>query len=505
MIRRAQSSLLSMVLLLLLSVPAGATQPTPGWSFIDRVDVDIVNVAVYVTDRRGNHITDLEADDFELYDDGRRVEITNFYSAAPPADAAPVAEPTEQKLLLMIYVDNFNLRPAHRAKVLRQLGPFLEEQLGPRDRVMLVDYTNSVRVVQPLTNDRQLLAEGVKKLGMAANNRWGAGADPLASRYRARDPVMKKEILDEYQHDESHGRNVTPEQDEARILQSTRALATTIRSFGVQNGHKAVLYISDGLPPRVRTSGTLEPLYDHVIRQANAAQVTLYMMDARGQDGSLEFADQEALIAMADATGGSSLLNTSQHRTSLERMEKDFDHFYSLGYASPHAGDGDYHRLQVKLRRSGLRVRHRFGYLSKPVTDMMADRVLSSLVLGHEDNPLGITFSHGEPEPRGKDDFTLPILVRIPTRKVTMVMGVGTMEARLRIFIAVQDKSGGLSEVQEISYPVSVTADQVSVEKGIGFHTTLAFRPGQYDVAAGVWDEISGEESVTRQKVLIGE
>ncbi len=503
---RAWSLLLSIVLLFLLSVPAGATQPTPGWSFIERVDVDIVNVAVYVTDRKGNHITDLTVDDFELYEDRDRVEITNFFAAAPePEDAAPAAEPTEQRLLLMIYVDNFNLRPTHRARVLRELGPFLEQQLGPQDRVMLVDYTNSVRVVQPLTSDRQLLAEGVKKLGMATNNRWGAGADPIASRYRSRDPVMRSERRDVYQQDESRGRNVTARHDEARLIQSSRALATTIRSFGVQNGHKVVLYISDGLPPRVRTSETLKPLYDHVIRQANAAQVTLYTMDARGQDGSGEFADQEALIVMADDTGGASLLNTSRHRASLERMEKDFDHFYSLGYASSNTGDGDYHRLEVKLRRPGLTVRHRAGYLAKPVTDMMADRVLSSLVLGHEDNPLGISFSHGEPELRGEDDFTLPVLVRIPTGKVTMVMGIGKMEARLRVFIAVQDKNGGLSEVQEIPYPVSVDPEQVRVEQGIGFHTTLAFRPGQYDVAAGVWDELSGTESVTREKVLIGE
>ena len=57
----------------------------------------VVNVDVYVTDAKGNRVTDLTAADFEVLEDGRPVEITNFYlvedrnyrRGTPRAEARP--------------------------------------------------------------------------------------------------------------------------------------------------------------------------------------------------------------------------------------------------------------------------------------------------------------------------------------------------------------------------------------------------------------------------------
>ena len=74
----------SLLLLLLacLLVPLPLVAQDDGETiFIDRVDVNVVNVEVFVTDRDGNRVADLTADDFEIYEDGRLVEVSNFYSA----------------------------------------------------------------------------------------------------------------------------------------------------------------------------------------------------------------------------------------------------------------------------------------------------------------------------------------------------------------------------------------------------------------------------------------
>ena len=48
-------------------------------AYLETVDVNIVNVDVFVTDKAGNPITGLTVDDFELYEDGKPIAITNFY------------------------------------------------------------------------------------------------------------------------------------------------------------------------------------------------------------------------------------------------------------------------------------------------------------------------------------------------------------------------------------------------------------------------------------------
>ncbi len=62
-------------------------------AFRDTVDVRLVNVEVWVTDRRGEPVTGLDAGDFEVREDGKRVAISNFAEIRAPAPAAPFAPP----------------------------------------------------------------------------------------------------------------------------------------------------------------------------------------------------------------------------------------------------------------------------------------------------------------------------------------------------------------------------------------------------------------------------
>ena len=50
--------------------------------FIDTVDVSLINVEVRATSKDGTPVADLTVDDFEIFDDGQPMEITNFYRVA---------------------------------------------------------------------------------------------------------------------------------------------------------------------------------------------------------------------------------------------------------------------------------------------------------------------------------------------------------------------------------------------------------------------------------------
>src|SRR5215212_1807061 len=88
---------------LLSSLPAAAQAPaspdTPGEeTFFESIDVQVVNFEVFVTDRQGQRVSGLTREDFEIAEDGKPVEISNFYAVAGgrsevPESADPAAEP----------------------------------------------------------------------------------------------------------------------------------------------------------------------------------------------------------------------------------------------------------------------------------------------------------------------------------------------------------------------------------------------------------------------------
>jgi VWFA-related protein len=152
--------------------------------FLETVNVSVVNVDVYVTDKKGEPIRGLSKDDFEIFENGKPVEITNFFAVQggksvyapgeeppPPAAAgppgAPRAEPgmpEDQRLRLIIYIDNFNLQPFNRNRVMRDLRAFLGTHVGRDDQVMLVTYDRELHVRAPFTSDASLNANRLLEL-----------------------------------------------------------------------------------------------------------------------------------------------------------------------------------------------------------------------------------------------------------------------------------------------------------------------------------------------------
>jgi VWFA-related protein len=72
--------------------------------------------------------------------------------------------------------------------------------------------------------------------------------------------------------------------------------------------------------------------------------------------------NQQVLAALAEGTGGFSIFNTNDLLGGLERIGKEQNEFYILGYVPQESPEGSCHTLKVKLDRGGLNVRSRSGY-----------------------------------------------------------------------------------------------------------------------------------------------
>lgn len=173
----------------LVAASVHAQEEKPASVVTETVTVDIVNLDVVVTDRRGEPITGLSRKDFELLVDREPTPIENFYIVEPDAESAAaeskppeadgprpptetleeVAVPRDQQLHLVILVDNRHATPGERKRALEQLAAAFDEGLGgPGRRAAVLVYDGGVEVRQPFTRDGAEIAAALSELRTVA-------------------------------------------------------------------------------------------------------------------------------------------------------------------------------------------------------------------------------------------------------------------------------------------------------------------------------------------------
>jgi Ca-activated chloride channel homolog len=122
-------------------------QPAPVQSF--RTAVDLVSLAVTVTDPENHYVTDLAANDFGIYEDGVKQDLTFFDHSNLPVALALLLDTSasmEEKLTT-----------AQEAAI------GFARRLRPQDLAELVDFDTHVQVLQDFTNDPALLERAIRK------------------------------------------------------------------------------------------------------------------------------------------------------------------------------------------------------------------------------------------------------------------------------------------------------------------------------------------------------
>ncbi|MGB6367439.1 MAG: VWA domain-containing protein, partial [Thermoanaerobaculia bacterium] len=533
--------------------------------YFETVEVTVVNVDVHVTDKKGNPIKDLKKEDFEIFENGRAVAISNFsvvengrpqtapesskpkdrvaQEPAPPVDPrfgrTPV--PEDQRLHLVIYVDNFNIRPFNRNRVFRRLREFLQSKLSRDDRVMLVSYDRSLHLRHEFTSDAQIIAGALFELeGLSG---FGVQADS-----DRRDIVRAIE-------EATTGIDVTwrvrqyAESAFNDLSFSLDALNEIVSWLAGLPGRKAVLYVSDGLPmvpgedlfymvnERFKNESSVLSMarefdasrrFMELTARANSNRVTFYTLDAAGlrppQTSSVDsptvgtagvqsFTEsvyisniQAPLLMMAEETGGQTIYNTNDVGPGLERIASDFRSYYSLGYTPTHSGSGRYYKIEVKVNRKGLRVRHREGYRDKPLYTRMEEGTISALRFGFDSNPMDLRVRLGQGSSAEKDQWEVPIVVGIRLDKIVLISRETFHEARLKLYFGAMDEKGRVSAVQEYPLPLKISNDELEgvLDKLYVFQNKMRMRSGPHRVAVGLWDELAAEGSFVNQTVMVG-
>ncbi|MET0623196.1 MAG: VWA domain-containing protein [Pyrinomonadaceae bacterium] len=311
--------LLALVLALSIVAPpaAGQSKSNEGQQEdVVRITSNLVHVDVVVVDKEGRQVIDLTPEDFEIVEDGKRQQITNFSyvslgsapaenpATAPGAANAPRVPPAplrpgQTRRTVALVVDDLGLSFQSMGFVREALSKFVEEQMQPGDQVAIIRTGGDAGALQQLTNDKQQLRAVIERL------RWNPGGRGGLSPFS---PIVnQKEAL-------SSNENAPDNQAMADIRASgammeaaemSRADNYAVGSFGslsfvVQGmkelpGRKAVIFISEAfrLFDKQRRNEVLMQAVARLTTQANLASTVIYTLDASGlQDLSLTASDK---------------------------------------------------------------------------------------------------------------------------------------------------------------------------------------------------------------------
>jgi VWFA-related protein len=273
--------------------------------------VDLVNLGVTVTDKKGNLITDLGANDFELYEDGKKQSILHFAIGGAGQDAS------ELHLGLLMDVSESmgeDIRFTKTAAI-----KFLNTLVEAVD-ITLVDFDTEVRVARYSQSD---FARLIERIRLQKAGGWTALYD---------------------------------------------AIGVYLDGAAGQSGHKVMLLYTDGGDTRSAMS------LGDLMNLLKASDVTVYAIgELEHQSASTKNEQRMLMQQIAEVTGGQGFfpLSVKELDQMYGKVLAEIRAQYSIGYVSTNERrDGAWRKVEIKVvRPSGkesrdYRVRSRRGYFA---------------------------------------------------------------------------------------------------------------------------------------------
>ncbi|MBI4263379.1 MAG: VWA domain-containing protein [Acidobacteria bacterium] len=332
------------------------TQPT------FRSSVALVRVDISVTGRDDAPVTDLQASDFEIDEDGipQAVETVQFVSLdgtrttdlgesleirSPEHAAAEAAR--DDVRVFAIFLDDYHVdwNPEIASRAKRELKELLK-QIGPNDLVTIMD---------PLTPLSALrFTRSIDDLQVRIDRFEGRRGRSLPPRNAA-------------EAEQQGQRNVI----EIRAGVTISALSALVSHLGgLREGRKSVLFVSQG-PPTFPGSPNEKGLRE-VLQAANRGNVTIHVYDPQ-PFGFAGRGGRDVLQRLRTETGGREFFNANGTAERMRQVVTDASAYYLVGYSPTRAlADGKFHRIDVRVKREGVRVLARNGYWAPTAEEVNA-------------------------------------------------------------------------------------------------------------------------------------
>jgi len=464
-----------------------------------RTTVNVVQVDAYDTDSQGNPVSGLTREDFEVREEGRLQSVAYFLPFNIPIEESregsslvlvepdvQTNEPREGRLYIIAIDD---LRPENGLRTRAFLRRFVERYLGENDIAAVVLIGRGRRIdTQEFTSSRRLLLQAIDLV-----SGWPAGPPTVVGFTNSGWFVTQQRMI---------------------ALQELVEFLARIPSR-----RKAVLLLTEdiGLDVESAIDTSLSPspageIAREMVRTALRGNVTIYPIDPNRltladvvtgevetlptieQDRSrrqMELTRRVNLRSLAAVTGGFALVSSNDINGMFERVVRENSSYYLLGYYSTlDKSDGKFRRLDVRVKRPGLRVQTVNGYLAPKQRVVDVPRTSGVVaVLSHPLAVSGLPMRVVAAPYRGQGkEATIAAAIEVGGSALEFDRKGDAFTAQLEVGYVVSAATGALPPV---TYRMDLALNPDSYEKAreTGVRILLdppGLRPGIYQLRLGI-------------------
>lgn len=304
-----------------------------------RIDANLVTVPVIVSDRQGRYIPGLRVEDFRLYDNSAEQKIAFFDAAEAPLNIA-------------LLLDTSRSTEGVLDDIKKAAKNFIK-RLRSQDRAMIVSFDSTIHRLSPLTGDRKVLEQAIKRAEVGEY--FGTVLNDAVMEILERDfkPVRGRKAMILL----TDGQDFGSHDSTAELLDYATESDTMIYS----------IFYAPALPGRMRNERFRFPRRGGVFGERRRGggmpdpfppqQLPDPPPQGRGQRERRERRNAEAvefLTELSEATAGRFYRSeTTDLAKTFELIADELRYQYLLGFYPDNVTDeNDLHNLRVKLNRS---------------------------------------------------------------------------------------------------------------------------------------------------------
>lgn len=528
-----------------------------------RITTELIQTDVVVTDKDDRPITDLKLEDFEVLDSGKkqdlkfadlvtidtpRKESTDAALKIGGVDTSVARELTARDVrrVTAFVVDDVTIPSEDMARARQMLTDFVNNKMTDGDLVAIVRTVGGKGLLEQFTADKQILRRAISQLGVRSIPPYLAFTGNDNDRVAPPSPLEDSTATQTVQTMNSGNTDFEgPNEGTNQIPRAMLALSVSnyvIDSLRQVPGRKNLVLLSGGLPlfDLTRAGSVVSDvtlLFRIVTENATRSGVVINAMDVRGLPaagavakfentppksalgggtfaggdvstaglvdprllGENSLTEQLTLRQLAGRTGGVSVVNSNNFAGGLDKILNRGRAYYRLAYRPSEPFDNKFHKVEIKVRRSGVHVYTAEGYFAR------ADRSAGTLTKEDEivkaaTSPLAKRDIDVAAELQYKflpnNQAQLDINTFIDARKLEFTTSSdgkhhASFDVAGFVFDQVGKNRGGIS--QTINADLSEEDYQHALTNGLSYTASTQAAPGYYQVRLVVREAGTGK------------
>ena len=524
----------------IFSAPSFGQQPTPTPKPDEetvRITTSLIQVDAVVTDKNGNPVTDLKAEDFKIYQDGKLQKVTNLsyvnsqtsekmtiLAQKEKGDKKAIAPPPSNvrsrsgRIITFVLDDGNCLSTFGGMNMMRDsMKHFIDDQMQPDDRVAIYRTTAGVSLLQVYTSNKEILRKKIEKISLVSPYACSSAFEALSN-----DSTGKGDKEFGSQRDTDFKTAVNKVERENKVMGTLGLLNFVVDRLTSVPQRKIVFLISEGV---IGGDSKVTDVMRDVAEKAARASVVINTISTKGVTipGMIEAGDDpkpkntttasdsrrkeenqlnEGLAYIAGATGGQFVHDTNSLAPAIQKVVDRQTSYYLIGYEP----DDDtfkgkkFHNIEIKVERPDTKVSSRDGFyghtesVERPVYKTTDSAMYQAMDSPLQETGMDVQLTVLQGNSAGTGSFIRP-LFHLKGEDITFKDDKdGTKLFVIDVVGITLDEKGKLADEFSRTYSTRIPAAAVplAMQNGLDFSADMPIKkPGIYSFRLAVRDNPS--------------